>query len=168
MESDRELHKDISAVAALIDSGDEPIRPRVMVTLNTVLSQSWVQAADAWCNTLDAVDHALLARHGLTEVRLRSALCECMRLRCSGALDHLDYFEAGVDADPILSRWREFLALSGTTDFVPSLTAYNYLVSQNPVVKASRMAVWDDPEFMPHVADFAQYQRACEGRVKRV
>ena len=137
-----------------------------MPTLDTLLSQAWVRAGNAWFDDLGEADLSTLERDGLAPDRLRVALAERMSARCDGVLNQLDYFDAGVDNDPILSRWSQFLATAAGGDFVPSLAAYNYLVSRDPVVKAGRVPVWADPEFMTHVDAYARYQRACETRLQ--
>ena len=137
-----------------------------MPTLDTLLSQAWVRAGNAWFDDLGEADLSTLERDGLAPDRLRVALAERMSARCDGVLNQLDYFDAGVDNDPILSRWTQFLATAAGGDFVPSLAAYNYVVSRDPVVKAGRVAVWADPEFTTHVDAYARYQRACETRLQ--
>ena len=137
-----------------------------MPTLDTLLSQAWVRAGNAWFDDLSEADLDSLQRDGLAPDRLRAAIAERMSARCAGVLNQLDYFDASVDNDPILSRWSLFLATTAGGDFVPSLAAYNYLVSRDPVVKASRVPVWADPEFMTHVDAYARYQRACETRLQ--
>ncbi|MBC7622138.1 MAG: hypothetical protein H7232_01990 [Aeromicrobium sp.] len=139
-----------------------PAPTSAIAALDDVLSRTWLAAGDSWFGGLGADDLALLQYHGLAADLLCSELRDCMKARCAGALDHLDYFEAGVNQDSILTMWRKFLMAGPDCDFVPSLSAYNYLVSQDVVVAASRVPVWDDPLFMTRVNSFVRYQRAAE------
>jgi hypothetical protein len=150
------------ADVALMPYRSEPAQQRSTATLDEALSQSWLQAGDAWRDTIDANDLELLKLNGISAATRRSALRDCMGNRCAGVLNHLDYCETGVANDPILYRWRQFLNIRPRADFVPSRSAYNYLVSREPVVVASRVAVWDDPSLMECVHDFARYQRGSE------
>lgn len=161
-----QLVDSLSACAdvTLMRCGNKPAQQRSIATLDEALSESWLHAGDVWCDTIDANDFDLLKLNGISPATLRSALRDRMGERCVGALNHLDYFETGVANDPILYRWRQFLTIRPHADFVPSLSAYNYLVSREPVVAASRVAIWDDPSFMRCVHDFALYQRASETR----
>jgi len=167
----RQVITSLSAIAhvTLIPGGrevPEHSHPIGMPTLDTLLSHSWVRAGDAWFDDLGEADLDALERDGLAPDRLRAAITERMSARCVGVLNQLDYFDAGVDNDPVLSRWSRFLATDAEGDFVPSLAAYNYVVSRNPVVMASRVPVWADPEFMTQVDAYARYQRACETRLQ--
>lgn len=137
-----------------------------MPTLDTLLSLAWVRAGNAWFDDLGEAELDALERDGLTPDRLYAAIAECMSARCAGVLNQLDYFDAGVDNDPVLSRWSRFLVTAAEGDFVPSLAAYNYLVSRDPVVKSGRVPVWVDPEFMTQVDAYARYQRACDTRLQ--
>jgi hypothetical protein len=165
----RHLLSSLSACAdvALMPFGNESAQQLSMGTLGEVLSESWVQAGDRCCDALGAEDLAVLGHNGISAAALRAALRELMTVRCADALNHLDYFEAGIENDPILSMWQQFLVVAPETDFVPSLTAYNYLVSSERVVSATRVAVWDDPAFMARVRNFARYQRAAEALLSR-
>ena len=160
----RRLVASLSACAdvALLPYGGEPTQQRATSTLDAALSESWVHAGNSWCDALGAKDLALLNRQGISETTLRAALHDRMTARCAGALNHLDYFDGGVDNDPILDRWWQFLTIRPHADFVPSLSAHNYLVSREPVVAACRVAVWDDPAFMERVHNIARYQRVSE------
>lgn len=160
----RHLVDSMSACAdvTLLPHGNESAHQCSMATLDEALGESWAQAGDSWCDELGAKDLALLSLHGMSETGLRSALRDHMRERCAGVLNHFDYFDAGIGCDPILYRWQQFLLTSPDTDFAPSLTAYNYLVSREPVVSATRVAAWNDPAFMERVRDFARYQRSSE------
>ena len=159
-----QLVDSLSACAdvTLMRCGNKPAQQRSMATLDEALSESWLHAGDVWCDTIDANDLDLLKLNGISPATLRSALRDRMGERCARVMNHLDYFETGVANDPILCRWRQFLLTSPDTDFAPCLTAYNYLVSREPVVSATRVAVWNDPAFVARVRDFARYQRSSE------
>ena len=88
----------------------EHTHPIWMPTLDTLLSQTWVRAGNAWFDGLGEAELDALERDGLAPDRLYAAIAECMSARCAGVLNQLDYFDAGVDNDPVLSRWSLFLA----------------------------------------------------------
>ena len=163
-EHGRDLFASLSACAevALWSCRNPRSQSAVMPTLDNVLGRTWLNAAEVWFGELGEDDLAALACHGLSVDVLLLALQDRMSGRCAGVLNHLDYFEAGVEHDPILSMWRQFLRSAPESDFVPSLVAFNYLVSRDVVVMASRVAIWDDPLFMTRVQNYAYYQRAAE------